>query len=51
MNDEQLKQRIRYLIEHGGMLDDPMRPLRIKMRIALALSACAVLLEAFSLLR
>ena len=51
MNDEQLKQRIQYLIEHGGMLDDPLRRLQIKMRLAVALSACAVLLQAISLMR
>lgn len=24
MNDEQLKQRIAYLVEHGGICDDPL---------------------------
>lgn len=25
MNDEQIKQRVAYLVEHGGLWDDPMR--------------------------
>lgn len=28
MNDEQLKQRIAYLIEHGGICDDPLNDIR-----------------------
>lgn len=28
MNDEQLKQRIAYLVEHGGICDDPLDDIR-----------------------
>jgi len=28
MNDEQLKQRIAYLVEHGGICDDPLNDIR-----------------------
>lgn len=32
MNDEQIKQRIRYLVEHGGIYDDPIASLRKQVR-------------------
>ena len=28
MNDEEIKQRIRYLVEHGGVYDDPLAEVR-----------------------
>lgn len=28
MNDEEIKQRIKYLVEHGGVYDDPIADLR-----------------------
>jgi len=28
MNDEELKQRIQYMIEHGGMWSDPIEEVR-----------------------
>jgi hypothetical protein len=28
MNDEQIKQRIAYLVEHGGLADDPLDEIR-----------------------
>lgn len=46
MDDEQLNQRIRYLIEHGGVWDDPLAALRKKMRWMLALTAVLALLQA-----
>lgn len=32
MNDEQLKQRIAYLVEHGGICDDPLNEIRAHIR-------------------
>jgi hypothetical protein len=32
MNDEQLKQRIAYLVEHGGICDDPLVEIRANIR-------------------
>ena len=45
MNDEQLRQRIQYLIEHGGMLDDPIADLRRGIRWAVALGGLALALD------
>lgn len=33
MNDEQLKQRIAYLVEHGGLWDDPLAEIRRRVTI------------------
>lgn len=33
MNDEEIKQRIRYLVEHGGIWDDPLAELRRSVRL------------------
>jgi hypothetical protein len=32
MNDEQIKQRIKYLVEHGGLWDDPLEDIRKQLR-------------------
>lgn len=32
MNDEQLKQRIAYLVEHGGVYEDPLVEIRANIR-------------------
>lgn len=32
MNDEQIKQRIKYLVEHGGIYDDPIHALQRQVR-------------------
>lgn len=31
MSDEQIKQRIAYLVEHGGLYDDPLDDIRTQM--------------------
>lgn len=49
MNDEQLKQRIRYLMEHGGVWDDPLADIRRNVRWAVGIALLALLLEAASL--
>jgi len=39
VSNEEIKQRIQYLIEHGGVWDDPLGDLRRQIRRAMALSA------------
>jgi len=39
MNDEQLKQRIAYLVEHGGICDDPLHDIRRHIRLLYWLGA------------
>lgn len=41
MNDEQLKQRISYMVEHGGLFDDPIADLRRNVRLLFAMNALA----------
>lgn len=43
MSNEEIKQRISYLIEHGGLWDDPIADLRRQMRLAIVLSAAGFL--------
>lgn len=33
MNDEQIKQRIKYLVEHGGIYDDPIAEIKHQVRV------------------
>ena len=42
MNDHELKQRIQYLIEHGGLIDDPLAEIRRHVRWAMWSSVAAV---------
>jgi hypothetical protein len=37
MTNEEIKQRIQYLVEHGGVWDDPLDDLRRQIRRAGAL--------------
>ena len=32
MSDEQIKQRIAYLVEHGGLYEDPIAKIRTELR-------------------
>jgi hypothetical protein len=32
MNDEQIKQRIAYLVEHGGLYEDPLDDIRTQLQ-------------------
>jgi len=32
MNDEQIKQRIAYLVEHGGLYQDPLEEIRTQLQ-------------------
>ena len=41
MSDEQIRQRIAYLVEHGGLYDDPIADLRQKVRILFYMTSAA----------
>lgn len=42
MDDEQLNQRIKYLVEHGGLWDDPLADLRRRVNVLALLVAAAL---------
>jgi NhaP-type Na+/H+ or K+/H+ antiporter len=44
MTNEEIKQRIQYLIEHGGLWDDPLDDLRRQIRGAMVLSAIGLVI-------
>lgn len=44
MSNEDIKQRIQYLIEHGGVYDDPLADIRRMARLAVALGTLAVVI-------
>lgn len=50
MDDEQLNQRIKYLTEHGGLWEDPLRSIRRQLRLVAALAGVSVLLQVATLL-
>lgn len=43
MTKEEIQQRIRYLVEFGGVYEDPIDELRRQIRMAMALSAVGLL--------
>lgn len=43
MTNEEIKQRIQYLVEHGGLWDDPLDSLRRQIRWAIGLSALGLI--------
>lgn len=45
MTDEQIKQRINYLVQHGGLYDDPLEDVRRTARWALWISATVAFLS------
>lgn len=49
MSDEQIKQRIAYLVEHGGLYDDPIADVRRTARLALVVSAAVLVLSVLEL--
>jgi hypothetical protein len=55
MTDEEIKQRIQYLVEHGGLYDDPIARLHrhamINRALVLAALALVVVDLALDLLR
>ena len=44
MNDEQLRQRINYLVEHGGLWQDPMADINKAVRINRIIAGLALVL-------
>jgi hypothetical protein len=42
MDDEQLNQRIKYLVEHGGMWDDPLAGLNRRVNVLAGLVVLAL---------
>jgi len=46
MNDEEIKQRIKYLVEHGGIWDDPIADIRRHLRLLYAMLAAALVFHA-----
>lgn len=42
MSNEEIHQRIQYLIEHGGIWDDPLADIRRTARLAAYLSAATL---------
>jgi hypothetical protein len=46
---EQIKQRIKYLVEHGGIADDPLAEVKRMARWALGMSATALVLHVIEL--
>ncbi len=41
MSDTEIMQRVKYLIEHGGIYDDPIDDLRRKVRILFYMTSAA----------
>lgn len=41
MTNEQIKQRINYLVQHGGIWDDPLDELRRRVRLLSWMTAAA----------
>lgn len=46
MNNHEIEQRIKYLIEHGGIWDDPLADIRRQVRWALGIAVVTLLLVA-----
>lgn len=44
MSDEQIKQRISYLVEHGGLWDDPITDLRRQVRVLTVVATAGIVL-------
>ncbi len=50
MDDNTLEQRIKYLIEHGGVWDDPLVEIRRGVRWAVGIGCVALVLALADLL-
>ena len=50
MTDQEIKQRIAYLVEHGGICDDPLADIRRDIRILFVLTATACVVGALDLI-
>jgi hypothetical protein len=51
MTDQEIKQRIAYLVEHGGIYDDPLADIRRNIRVLYALVGVMIVLELVEVLR
>lgn len=49
MTDEEIKQRIRYLVEHGGLYDDPQDDIRRKVNVNRVLTVVALVMVTIDL--
>jgi alpha-mannosidase len=49
VNDEELKQRIKYLVEHGGLWDDPLDEIRRYAKTTRVLLLAALVMLAIDL--
>jgi hypothetical protein len=45
MSDEQIKQRIQYLVEHGGLWHDPLEEAQRNARAALRIAGLVLVLS------
>ena len=50
MSQEEIKQRIKYLVEHGGLYDDPLADIRRTARWAFVMAGAATLLTVIDIL-
>lgn len=50
MSNEELQQRISYLVEHGGLYDDPLADIRRTAKVAVVLSAVTLVVLALVLI-
>lgn len=50
MSNEELQQRISYLVEHGGLYDDPLADIRRTAKVAVALSGVTLVVLALVLI-
>jgi hypothetical protein len=50
MDDNTLEQRIKYLVEHGGVYDDPLADIRRGIRWAVGLGGLALVIALADLL-
>jgi hypothetical protein len=44
MTDQEIKQRIAYLVEHGGICDDPLADIRKMLRFNRVVATLAVIM-------
>lgn len=51
MSDTDVKQRVQYLVEHGGVYDDPLDDIRRGVRWAIGVSILALALGVIDLFR
>lgn len=49
MPDDDVKQRVQYLVEHGGVYDDPLADIRRLARWAIGVSSVALVLGVIDL--